>query len=185
MRSGRRKEELMGRSETSDRWAILAVSVGLMLAVALPAGAKVERYQYTDYTINVTSVNGNTAYIHTFYLTHNPCTDVVTGYGVNHYHGDSNETLSNIQFDGDKLSFRADYDINNYYWEPGFILNADGTFTWDGGSAGGVDTATGTWESTQTDYKNHGQYVAQSINGHGPDAHSCIGMPVVSKGHSG
>lgn len=168
----------------TNRWTAVAVAVGLMLAVAIPAGAKVERHQSTDYVISVETVNGNAAFRHTFYLSHDPCTDTFTGYGVNHYHGNSNETLSNIELAGDTLSFRADYDIISYYWEPGFDLNNDGSFAWVGGSAGGVNTATGTWSSTQNHYKNHGQYVAQSIGEDGPDAQSCVGMPVVSKSHS-
>lgn len=38
----------------------------------------------------------------------------------------------------------------------------------------------GTGSIAQTSY-NHGEYVAESIDDYGPDAHSCIGKPVVSK----
>ena len=161
-------------------WGVLGLAMGLFLAVSIPAGAAVERYQFTDYTIEVETVNGSSAFTHTFYLTHNPCTDTFSGYGVNHYHSNTNETLSNITMNGNTISFRANYDFNTYYWEPGFTLNEGGSFTWAGTTAGEVNTATGKWSSSQTSY-NHGEYVAESIDDYGPDARSCIGKPIVSK----
>jgi hypothetical protein len=79
---------------------------------------------------------------------------------------------------------RADYVIGNtHYWEPGFILNGDGSFTCDGDQQGESTLAPERWSATDTD-DNHGDYVAESIDEHRPDAHSCIGMPIVGNGHS-
>ena len=66
---------------------------------------------------------------------------------------------------------RTDYEVTR---------NDDGTFTFVDGytpESDNVTAATGTWTSSESDYKNHGQYV--KAMGGGPEAaHSCIGKPI-------
>lgn len=165
-------------------WGIVGLVFGLFLAMSFPVGAAVERYQFTDYTINVDSVIGVDAYDHVFNIRYNPCTDTYSGTGYSVYHKGS-ETLSNVMMSNDTLSFQADYDFAVYTWYPSFTLNSVGSLTFvDGYGSDNVNAATGTWSSSQTSY-NHGEYVAESIDEYGPDARSCIGMPIVSNGKTG
>lgn len=159
--------------------ATVVAMVGLTLAAA-SAVAGVERYQYTVYLIEVSSVNGNSNYAHGFVIHESPCDGSFTGSGYAYTH-DGTESLSNFDKSGDTLSFRADYDFNDYYWFPSFTLNGDNTLTFhDGYGADNVNAATGTWLESRTDY-NHGEFVAENIEEYGSDAaRSCIGMPVVS-----
>ena len=94
------------------------------------------------------------------------------------------QVLSNWQKSDTNLSFHSDYP-NSEPYEFDFVgISADGgqTYTGTGTDPGGSWPATMTFLSdTTTDY-NHGEYVAASIEEYGsPDAHSCIGMPKVSK----
>lgn len=167
-------------------WGALGLALGLFMAMAIPAGAAVERYQFTDYTINVDSVNNNASYTHTFEISlDNPCTDSYSGTGS--YvgpEGSWDETLSDFSMNGDTLSFKAVYQgtVNpGYTWYPSFTLNEDGSLTFvDDHGPDNVWGATGDYTVSQTSY-NHGEYVAESIDDYGPDADSCIGMPIVSK----
>jgi hypothetical protein len=150
--------------------------------MSLPVGAGVERYQFTDYTINVTSVNGSSAYTHEFNIRYNPCSDSFSGTGT--YTGTGGpwgETLSMFSKSGDTLSFKAVYQGGNvgYTWYPSFTLSGGTLGFVDGYGPDNVNAATGTYTMSQTSY-NHGEYVAESIDEYGPDARSCIGMPIVS-----
>jgi hypothetical protein len=155
----------------------LALIVGLM-AIGPAAAADTPRYQLTDYTLTVTSVNGVTTYTHTFWIHLTPCTGAPTGSGHTSYNN-WNETVSTITLVNGVLSFKAVYP-SGYTWYPSFTLNANGTLSFhDGHGPDNVTTATGTWKMARSTYRNHGQYVAFSVHHYGfPDAHSCIGMPM-------
>ena len=157
--------------------AMLAVAVG-----AVAANADVDRYQGVDYELTVTEVNGNTDYSHLFHIFRDPYLDWYTGSGWSVFHDDS-ESLSAFEGDDDSLSFRADYDFDDYYWFPSFTLKDDGTLTFADGYGDEDDNVTeaeGTWTATDTEYKNHGQYVKQAEDKK-EAAHSLIGMPTQSK----
>jgi hypothetical protein len=155
--------------------AMLAVAVG-----AVAASADVERNQGTEYELNVTEVNGNPDYGHFFYILYDPYIESFTGSGWSVYHDDS-ESLSEFEMDETTLSFRSDYDFNDYFWFPSFTLNEGGSLTFvDSYGDDNVDTAEGTWTTADTEYKNHGQYVKEADDKKAA-AHSLIGMPVQSK----
>ncbi len=125
--------------------------------VAVPAAgaAGVERYQVIDYTLEVDSVNDNSAYSHTFTIQYNSCNESVTGSGVAHHEGDGTETLSEFDLSDHILSFRSDYDFMTYTWYPSFTLNDDQTLTFhDGAGPDNVFAATGTWSMEATDYRD-------------------------------
>jgi hypothetical protein len=155
--------------------AMLAVAVG-----AVAANADVDRYQGVDYELTVTEVNEDTNYGHLFHILHDPYLDWYTGSGWSVFH-DGSESLSEFDSDGNTLSFRADYDFNDYYWFPSFTLEEDGTLTFaDDYGDDNVTAAKGTWEATDTEYKNHGQYVREAEDKQAA-AHSLIGMPSQSQ----
>jgi hypothetical protein len=163
-----------------NRLSIVLVVALVAMLFSASAGAGVERYQFTDYTINVTSVNGYTAYAHDFWIRHNPCDDSYTAYGYDHYH-DWYETVTMLVVTDTAVKMRSTYP-NGYSWYPSFTLNGDGTLTFiDGYGPDNVNAATGSWSMSQTDY-NHGQYVAEHIAEYEDAPHSCIGMPIVSQG---
>jgi hypothetical protein len=157
--------------------AMLAVAVG-----AMAASADVDRYQGVEYELNVTQVNGNTDYAHLFHIIHDPYLDWYTGSGT--YDGGT-ESLSNFNFDmtSDTLSFQSDYDDADpaYTWFPSFILvdfpEDEGALTFvDDYGDDNVTGAEGEWTATETEYKNHGQFVKDAADKKGA-AHSVIGMP--------
>ena len=163
--------------------AMLAVAVG-----AVTASADVERYQGTDYELTVTEVNGNTSYAHLFDILYDPYLDSYTGSGT-YSLGTMTESLSNFRFDlaFDTLSFQSDYDEDDYVWYPSFVLNTDWSMTFVDGYhlvLGELDdnvfSAEGTWTATDTEYKNHGQYVKEADDKKAA-AHSLIGMPIKSQ----
>lgn len=158
---------------------IIAMLAGAALAFGLlgaaPASAGVERYQFTDVVIDMTSVNGTTNYWHDYTLHHNPCTDTWTVSEATGSQGP--ETLSHISLNGSQLTYTSDYDNTTYVYTA--TIEADGALSLVS-SASNVTSVGGTGSITQTSY-NHGEYVAESIDDYGPDAHSCIGKPVVSK----
>jgi hypothetical protein len=157
--------------------AMLAVAVG-----AVSASADVERYQFTDYELNVTEVNGITAYAHMFDVRYDPSTDAYEGSGT-YSNGTETESLSNFDMTLGTLSFQSDYDDADpeYTWFPSFILNVDWSMTFvDGYGADNVTAAEGTYTATDTEYKNHGQYVKDADDKKAA-AHSLIGMPVQSQ----
>ena len=172
-----------------NRLALVMAMAMLAVAVtAVSASADVERHQLTDYELTVTEVNGNTDYAHLFVIQYDPTDDSYTGSGT-YSLGTKTESLSNFDMTGDTLSFQSDYNppANAYTWYPSFLLNIDWSMTFvDGYHAvlGEVDdnvvAAEGTWTATDTEYKNHGQYVKQAEDKKAA-AHSFIGMPKTSK----
>ena len=166
---------LRKRLATATVLAVLMAVVG-----AAAAGASVERYQFTDYEIEVTEVNGIDAYRHTFEVRYDPSTDGFEGSGWSWFH-DGGESLSAFEMAGSTLAFRSDYDFDDYVWYPRFALNEDGTLTFDDGYGDdNVFAAEGTYTATDTEYKNHGQFVKDSDDKKAA-AHSMIGMPIQSK----
>jgi hypothetical protein len=153
--------------------AMLAVAVG-----AVTASADVDRNQGTDYEITV-EVNATPAYTHTFLVQYDPYADSYTGTG---YVGDIDEKLSDFEMNGSRLSFTSLYDrTDNYTWYPAFILGDEPDLVFDGSGPSVVpETTTGTYTVTETDYKNHGQYVKDAVDKKAA-AHSLIGMPVQSQ----
>ena len=159
---------------------VLAIAMLAVAVTTVAASADVERYQFTDYELTVTEVNGNTAYAHDFTIRYDPSTDGYEGSGWSVFHSGS-ESLSEFEMAGGALSFRSDYDFNDYFWFPSFMLNADLTLTFvDGYGDDNVTDAEGVYTMTDTEYKNHGQYVKQADDKKAA-AHSLIGMPIQSQ----
>jgi hypothetical protein len=159
---------------------VMAIAVLGVAASAVAAGANVERYQYVDYELTITSVNGNTAYWHDFSIYFDPDGYLSEGTGV--YNGGS-ETPSGYAATDDMLSFRSDYDnvTPQYAWYPSFVLEDDGTLTFvDGFGDDNVTDAEGRYTATESEYKNHGQFVREAEDKKSA-AHSLIGMPTKSK----
>ena len=94
------------------------------------------------YILDITAVNGNDGYTHYFTISYDP-EDGFTGTGT----GVSGvETLSDIELEGNVISFKSVY-TNNYTWYPSFELEEDGTLTFiDDFGQDNVSSATGTWE---------------------------------------
>lgn len=152
--------------------AMLAVAVG-----AVAASADVDRYQGTDYEITV-EVNATPAYTHTFSVQYDPYADFYSGTGSL---GGMDEFLSDFEMDGNRLSFTSLYDrADNYTWYPAFILGDEPDLVFDGSGPSVIPaTTTGTYTMTDTEYKNHGQYV-KAADDKQAAAHSLIGMPIKS-----
>ncbi len=157
---------------------VMAIAVLSVAASAVVAGANVERYQYVDYELMITGVNGNSASWHDFSIYFDPDGDLSEGSGV--YSG-GNETPSGYAATDDMLSFRSDYDTDDYTWYPSFVLEDDGTLTFvDGFGDDDVTDAEGTYTATESEYKNHGQFVREAEDKKSA-AHSLIGMPTKTK----
>jgi hypothetical protein len=160
---------------------IAMVMTVAMLAVVIPAmaaGANVERHQYVDYELEITGVNSNPAYWHDYSIHYDPDTGEYTGTGE--YFGGT-ETGSDFEVTDESIGFRSDYDTASYTWFPYFTLNPDGTLTFiDGFGPDNVDDAEGTYTVTETEHKNHGQFVREAEDKKAA-AHSLIGMPTKSK----
>ncbi len=177
------KKARSGRS----KWLVLGLVLGLFLALAIPAGAGVERYQFktTDYTVTYT-IRGNN-YPQTFTVTLNPCDGTFSGAGNQPRWGD---TLTEGTIDGATINYTTDYVV----WGSPYTLTASATDFDSSGNFSGTWTDTlgntlGTMvgvagASTFSSYKNHGEYVAANVEefGNPETAQSCIGMPKVSKG---
>ena len=150
--------------------AVIAVLVGLLAAPAL-AGEGPERYQSETRTYQIAVLN---TYIHNYTVTLNPCdgtividgsTPVDSGYYTE-------ETVTGVLLNG-VISFHSEYDGPHdptYSWNGSFPI-AGGALS---GDYLGTVTLTGT---SETEYKNHGQFVRE-MGGGADAAHSCIGMPV-------
>lgn len=155
--------------------ALLAVLVGTLGATA---GADVERYQVETRTYQIAVLG---TYIHNYTVVVNPCDgsiviDGATPVGSGYY---TEETVTGTLLNG-IISFHSEYDGP---YNPDYSWN--GFFPIGGGALGGDYTGTVTLTGTSaTDYRNHGQYV-KAMGGGAEAAHSCIGMPIVSEGHSG
>jgi len=143
------------------------------------ADANVERYQHVVYELTITSVNDNPAYWHDFSIAYDPDDDSYEGSGT--YSGGS-EAPSGYAATDDMLSFRSDYDNADYTWYPSFVLEDDDealTFVDDFG-VDNVTVAEGTYTATESEFKNHGQFVREGEDKKSAD-HSLIGMPTKSK----
>jgi hypothetical protein len=157
---------------------VLAIAMLAVVGSAMAAGATVDRYQYVDYELEVTGVNGNSAYWHNFVIHYDPDTGEYTGTGE--YAGGT-ETGSNFEVTEDSIGFQSDYDTATYTWFPYFTLNSDGTLTFmDGFGSDNVSDAEGTYTVTESEYENHGQFVREAEDKKAA-AHSLIGMPTNSK----
>jgi hypothetical protein len=157
---------------------VLALAVLSVAASAVVAGANVERYQYVDYELTITSVNDNPAYWHDFSIQYDPYGDWSEGTGT--YAGGS-ETPSGYAATDDMLSFQSVYDTGAYTWYPSFVLEDDETLTFvDDFGVDNVTAAEGTYTATESEYKNHGQFVREAEDKKSA-AHSLIGMPTKSK----
>ena len=142
-----------------DKRALVEVITGLYDFIGNPVvipdgGVSIEVnsiYPKWLYELDITSINDNTNWTHYFNLTYNVADGSWDGYGTSPHAG--NQTLSEFDYTVDEdgnisfVWFRSDY-AGSYYWEPGFILEDDGSLTWDGGSTGGVWGAEGTWAVT-------------------------------------
>jgi hypothetical protein len=154
--------------------AVLAVLVG---ALSATAGADVERYQVETRTYQIAVLN---TYIHNYTVVVNPCDGSITIDGATQagwYYTEETVTGTLVN---EIISFTSVYDgpyNTGYTWY--------GSFDIDGGALSGMYSGTVTLTGTSvTDYRNHGQYVKEMGGGYDP-AHSCIGMPLVSYGHTG
>ena len=159
------------------RLLTILLAFGMLVGLAAPGVANVERYQFETWEINVTSVNGNDAYTHYFKLTHNPCDDSWVAFGIDPT-GTPYASITDISVGGHGLSFTATY-VTGYTWYPTFT-GEDG-FGFVPSPYDNVYAATGYGEYTQTDY-NRGEYITETLDEYGPDKFSCIGMPIVSNG---
>ena len=157
---------------------VLAIAMLGVAGSAVAAGASVDRHQYVDYELMITGVNGNSAYWHDFSVQYDP--DLDTHSGTGDYSGGT-ETPSGFEVTDDSMSFRSDYDSVAYTWFPSFTLNSDGTLTFnDDFGPDNVFDAEGTYTVTESEYKNHGQFVRESEDKKAA-AHSLVGMPTNSK----
>lgn len=157
---------------------VVAMAVLSVAASTVAAGANVERYQYVDYELTITSVNDNPAYWHDFSIHFDPDSGLYEGTGV---YGGGTETPSGYAATDDMLSFRSDYDTADYTWYPSFVLEDAGTLTFvDGFGDDNVTDAQGTYTATKSEYKNHGQFV-RAAEDKKTAAHSLIGMPTKAK----
>ena len=158
---------------------VTAMVVALALSTMATAFADVERYQSTEYTIDVASANNDVRYAHEVTLAYNPCDDTwdvsSTEFGVprvGEYLGGAEVTdegyTGRYRVGGETFVLTLPLNDEDEFGEPD--TNSDNVH---------LESVEGEWSKTRTDYKNHGQYVSE--NGGGPDAaHSCIGKPIVS-----
>jgi hypothetical protein len=99
--------------------------------------------QCAVYTLEIDSVNNNYNYTHDYELTFCPSADPV-GEWLKGAAGE--ETVSEIKWTDDVLSFTADYVNSGYIWYPAFILENDNTLNFrDLSSLDNVWNATGIW----------------------------------------
>jgi hypothetical protein len=178
-----------------NRVTQLSVAVGLGLAALIataPASADAPRYQMLNLnyaTVDYFLGNGTQGpYAQSFVVTLNPCDGTFSGDGVANIYGPS-ETDGLIR--GARISYTTDYPVNgqtDYVVEvKNAVLAADYSFSglwsdnWDGGPrVNEVVSAPAPDVTLASNWRNHGEFVAMN-----PDkndaAHSCIGMPIVSK----
>ncbi|MFC1653258.1 hypothetical protein ACFL1M_00220 [Patescibacteria group bacterium] len=94
------------------------------------------------YELNVSTVNGNGGYWHTFELTFCPGEEP---YGTGKRSAGT-ETASDIVLEDGMISFRSDYDESAYYWFPSFYLEEGGELIFNNAyGPDNVKSATGTW----------------------------------------
>ena|SRR6188472_246375 len=179
-----------------NRVVRVSVAVGLgcaTLFATAPASADVARHQIL--TLQYEVVNYYLApssagpYPQSFTLVYNPCSGSVSGAGVVNIYGVS-QTQGLISRDlisytsNYNVSGQTDYavrvinanlDLNDHSFDGQWSDNYDAVI---GGQSG--DVVSGPANVIPSAYRNHGEFVAQN-----PDkndaAHSCIGMPVVTK----
>ncbi len=163
---------------------VLAMALVGVAASAVTAGADVPRCQEATVTYTVDYFLGAAGpYSQTFTVTINLCDGTfegegdVPGFGVSWTEGN---------IDGTDISYTSTYDV-----ELGYTVTVTGTFdsvtynfvgewsdNWSGGPRTDENVVGTASASSESDYKNHGDYVAAN---NGPAAaHSSIGMPTVS-----
>ncbi len=155
-----------------------------MVFMAPVGAAGVDRYQITtvDYTLDYEI--GGATHTQTFRVVVNPCDGTFSGAGNQPTWGD---TWTEGSIGDGLISYETDYVVLGL---PYTVTVNDATLESDGYSFSGtwsdtrgntnqVVTATAVVFST-TNYKNHGQYVADHLSDDAP--HSCMGMPITSKG---
>jgi len=178
-----------------NRVTRLSVAVGLSLAALVataPASADAPRYQMLTLhydVVNYYLAGGAGPYPQSFTLTYNPCSGAVSGPGVANIYGVS-QTQGLISRDvinytsNYNVSGQTDYtvtvinaklDLNDYTFDGDWTDNYDAVV---GGQSGEV--VSGIPKVTPSAYRNHGEFVAQNADKNDA-AHSCIGMPIVSK----
>lgn len=143
------------------------------------------RYQMssTTWVVGVSFINflNTYTYIHTYTLTTNPCdgTQTMTGSLVSNdgFQPNTSETVT-YTLVGDVLTYHAVYDDPFYLQGNGFQYSYDAEIDGTTYIGAGASSVVVTKTTTTSNYKNHGEYVAQSTNKNDA-AHSCIGMPIV------
>ena len=171
-----------------SRWGILALALGLFLALATPAGAGVERYQFKTTSYTVTYTIGGNNFPQTFTVTANPCDGTFSGAGNQPFWG---ATWTYGTIDGTTINYTTEYLDDP--WPGGgssYALTANATNfdpvtgnfsgTWTDTLGNTTGTMVGVAGAVTSSNYNHGEYVAETMDEFGPDAHSCIGMPLVS-----
>jgi hypothetical protein len=157
------------------------------------AGADVARYQVEtlQYTVTVAGT-----YVHSYTVTVDPCNGTFTATGqypaspaaasVYEFLTGSTDGAGNLTFTSTYYNDPAFTSPTGYWWTfSGSFTDSNydfsGTLTNSSSSQSGL-TVTGTADSaTFSSYANHGQYVS-SVGGGNDAAHSCIGMPMQSRG---
>jgi len=174
-----------------NRIGPLSVAVGCAALIAMaPASADVARHQIltlqydqVDYYLKG---DASRAYPQSFTLTLNPCDGTVSGPGLAPPFGDS---FTAGAIDGFQISYDSTYVVNgqtnyavtvdNAMLAKDYSISGQWSDNWSQGPQVGSVFANKPFV-TSTAYRNHGDFVSQN-----PDkndaAHSCIGMPVVSK----
>ena len=162
---------------------VLAGMAVAMLAIPAVASADVPRHQTQSGTLTVTLPEYNL--VHTFTdVVVNPCEGgSFTGVAGTRNVGGVKETVSGTIKDG-QVAFDAIYTGSDYPSEIGYTWHTIGSGAF-GASIPATDstglnfTVTVTSNLTDSNYKNHGQYV-KAMGGGDDAAHSCIGMPINS-----
>jgi len=166
------------------------VMMMVVMAFAPAVGADVPRYQFTtdEYDLVIAYrpvLDAPEPAVLFFHLTvslDNPCTGEYSG--TVYFLGDGKAaTITSWEQTATDLTFWGNA-IWNEVFSLTFVATGDGV-TWIGEyeDADGKADTTLTWtDHSSTSYKNHGDWVASDVSGHGnPDnAMSCIGMPIVS-----
>lgn len=172
--------------KTSTRFGKLALVIALMMVVGMMAagplaGADVDRQQVKTLELTATLFG---SYEHRYIIT----TECGTTYGTGEWRADwaapsgnyTTETLTNVVWNGDLVSFDAVYDGPH---SPGYTYHFEGNLT-TGFSTANDTFGAGSWtnsitDSDVTEYRNHGAFVKQSEDKKAA-AQSCVGMPEVS-----
>lgn len=169
-------------TKTSTRFGKLALVIALMMAAGPLAGADVDRQQVKTLELTATLFG---SYEHHYIIT----TECGNTYGTGEWRANwtveppsgtyTTETLTNVVWNGDLVSFDAVYDGP---YNPGYTYHFEGDLL-TGFSTANDDFGAGSWTNSNTsvvmEYRNHGAFVKQSEDKNAA-AQSCLGMPEVS-----